>query len=139
MGEDKEMKDSGTERVIDEGLLCPGPEVAADPYHAIMEVDSEGVATGQLWGSGHRLMLFESMVAAQKILEVLNKDGEAYALRGVSSRHLDALRDLCSDGNAELFLIVGFTPSGNVEAMPLSEYEEKRSKAGSPPPFPKKG
>lgn len=121
---------------IDVSILCPDADAPAEPYHAIMFIDQDGVNNGDLWGQGSKLMLFESLHAAEKIVEALANP--SYQLRGVTSQHLEALQNLTQDGRAELFVIVGFTPRGNVEAMPLTEHLARKSKAGNPPPLPKK-
>lgn len=140
MSEDKttdiQNEENLEENDVDISVLCPDADAPAEPYHAIMFVDESGNTTGDLWGQGDKLMLFESFNAAEKIVEALGNP--SYQLRGVTSKHLDALQDLTEDGRATLFVIVGFTPRGDVEAMPLKEHLERKSKAGTPPPLKKK-
>ncbi len=125
---------------IDESVLTPGTDVKADPFHAIMAVDEDGNTTGQLWGAGVRLMLFESLHAAKSVLKALDglkgEEQQAYELRGVSAEHLQALQKLAENDVAELFVIVGINPQGDVEALPYEEYNASKSKAGLPPPVP---
>ncbi|MBQ9818331.1 MAG: hypothetical protein IJM59_12825 [Proteobacteria bacterium] len=121
---------------IDFSLCCPDPETPAEPYHAIMMVNDDGKTDGTLWGQGTKLMLFDDIIAARKILEALNNS--SFQLRGVSKAHLGELKKLEESGRAELFVIVGFTPRGDIEAMPLAEHLARVSKAGNPPPLPRR-
>ena len=118
---------------IDFSVCCPKKDAPAEPYHAIMKIGDDGAADGTLWGQGEKLMLFDDTVAARKILEALNNPG--FELRGVTAAHLVQLKKLADAGRAELFVIVGFTANGSVEAMPLAEHEARVSKAGNPPPI----
>ncbi|MCL2325603.1 MAG: hypothetical protein FWC40_03775 [Proteobacteria bacterium] len=118
---------------FDFSVCCPDATAKAEPYHAIMFVDESGVTNGQLWGQENKLMLFEGIHAAQKLLEALNNP--SYQLRGVTAAHLEALQILEADGRVQLFVIAGLTPSGDIEALPLSEHIMRRSKAGNPPPL----
>lgn len=121
---------------IDWSLCCPDKDAPAEPYHAIMVVDEEGKTDGNLWGQGIQLMLFDDIIAAQKIIEALNNP--ALQLRGVTKAHLGELKKLEESGHAELFVIIGFTAMGQIEAMPLAEHQARVSKAGNPPPLPKR-
>ena len=120
----------------DPAVLTPGPDAPAEPYHAIMVVDDEGQTSGELWAHGGRLMLFENKVAAEKVLGALEGGEIKYELRGVSVGHLAALKRLAA--KVPLFVVVGITPKGKVEALPLGEHIKQKMKAGSPPPLPKK-
>ena len=132
-GNDKVVAQESTEAEVDMTVLLPGPDAKAEPYHAIMEVDEAGNATGQLWAHGGRLMLFESVNAAKKVLTALAD--EHYQLRGVSQAHLHALQQVTAE-KVELYVVIGFTPAGKVEALPLEEHRARKAKAGSPPPLP---
>ena len=121
---------------IDFSVCCPDKDAPAQPYHAIMKIDDSGHADGTLWGQGEKLMLFDDIIAAQKILEAINNP--AFQLRGVTAAHLEQLKQLADSGRAELFVIVGFTPNGEVEALPLAEHQARVSKAGNPPPIKKR-
>ena len=121
---------------IDFSVCCPDASAPGEPYHAIMKVDADGKTDGTLWGKGTKLMLFDDHIAAQKILEVLGNQG--FALRGVTKAHLEELKKLEASERAELFVIIGFTARGDIEAMPLAEHLARVSKAGNPPPVPKK-
>jgi hypothetical protein len=81
-------------------------------------------------------MLFDDIIAAQRILEAMNHPD--YQLRGVTAAHLEQLKKLADSGRAELYVIVGFTPNGAVEALPLAEHQARISKAGNPPPIKKR-
>ena len=121
---------------IDFSVCCPGAGAPGEPYHAIMKIGEDGETDGTLWGQGTKLMLFDDHIAAQKILEALGS--ESYALRGVTKAHLEELKKLEASGRAELFVIIGFTGRGDIEAMPLAEHLARVSKAGNPPPIRKK-
>lgn len=121
---------------INWSLCCPDKNAPAEPYHAIMIVDEDGKTNGSLWGQGTQLMLFDDTVAAQKIIEALKNP--ALELRGVTKEHLAELKKLEDSGHAELFVIIGFTARGDIEAIPLAEHQAKVSKAGTPPPLPKR-
>lgn len=121
---------------IDFSACCPDEHAPAQPYHAIMKVDENGSTDGTLWGQGTKLMLFADRVAAEKVLDALGHQG--FALRGVTKAHLEALKMLAESGRAELFVIIGFTGRGDIEALPLAEHLERVSKAGNPPPLRKK-
>ncbi len=131
---------------LDDGLLeeeepaalTPGPDAKAEPYYAIMLLDKEGGdTTGQLWTFGGRIMLFASSDDAEKILAAVESAENHWALRGVSAVHLDALRGISSNSDVPLFVIEGFTPEGQVEAIPL-DLHEATVRAGAPPPLPQK-
>jgi len=122
---------------IDFSVCCPNADAPAEPYHAIMKIDDQGNADGTIWGQGTKFMLFNDHVAAQKILEALAAPD--YALRGVTKEHLEVLKKIEASGRAELFVIIGFTANGQIEAMPLAEHLARVSKAGNPPPLPKRG
>ena len=121
---------------IDWSLCCPDETAPAEPYHAIMIVDENGKTNGSLWGQGTQLMLFSNIDAAKKILEALNNP--QLQLRGITKQHFAELKKLEESGRADLFVIVGFTPRGEVEAIPLAEHQASISKAGNPPPLHKK-
>ena len=127
-------EENSKEITFDESVVCPDESAKAEPYYAIKEVDEAGKTTGQLWGMGGRLMIFESLLAAQKLLAALNNS--SFQLRGVTAKHFQFLKQLEADGAATLFVVIGFTPKGDIEAMPLSEHLARKSKAGSPPPLP---
>lgn len=133
MSEEKENDALG----IDFSLCCPDADAPGEPYHAIMKVDEDGKTDGTLWGQGSKLMLFNDCDAAKKIIEAIG--GKDFALRGVTKAHLAELKKLEESGVAELFVIIGFTARGDIEAMPLKEHEERKAKAGNPPPLPKRG
>lgn len=121
---------------IDFTACCPDADAPAEPYHAIMKVDADGKTDGTLWGQGIKLMLFDDIVAANKILEALGSPD--YQLRGVTKKHLATLKQLEENGCAELFVIIGFTVRGDIEAVPLAEHQARIHKAGNPPPLRKK-
>ncbi len=122
---------------IDWSVCCPDANAPAEPYHAIMSVDENGNTDGTLWGMGTQLMLFDDCNAANQILAAIANP--SFQLRGVSKAHLSELKKLAESGRAELFVIIGFTARGDIEAMPLSEHLARVSKAGTPPPLPKRG
>ena len=122
---------------IDFSVCCPDASAPAEPYHAIMKIDGDGKADGTLWGQGTKLMLFDDTSAAQKIIEALADP--SYQIRGVTKAHLDVLKKLEETGRAELFVIIGFTRNGQIEAMPIAEHQARVSKAGNPPPLPRRG
>ena len=122
---------------IDWSVCCPKANSPAEPYHAIMSVDDNGETDGTLWGMGTQLMLFDDCNAANQILTALNNP--KFQLRGVSKAHLAELKKLAESGRADLFVIIGFTARGDIEAMPLAEHTARMSKAGTPPPLPKRG
>ncbi len=130
-----EMKNN-EEFDFDISKCCPGPDAPGEPYHAIMAIGDDGKATGNIWGQGTQLMLFDDHLAAQKILEALNNP--AFALRGVTKDHFNELKKLEASGRADLFVIIGFTGNGQIEALPLAEHQARISKAGNPPPIRKK-
>ena len=122
---------------IDFSRCCPGTDAPAEPYHAIMRVDADGKTDGTLWGQGEKLMLFDDCDAVAKFIQAIgSKD---FALRGVTKAHLDELKKLEESGRVSLFVIIGFTPRGDIEAMPLKEHQARMAKAGNPPPLPKRG
>lgn len=122
---------------IDWSVCCPKADAHAEPYHAIMSVDENGETDGTLWGMGTQLMLFDDCNAANQILAAIANP--SFQLRGVSKAHLAELKKLAESGRAELFVIIGFTARGDIEAMPLAEHLARVSKAGTPPPLPKRG
>ncbi|MBQ9394503.1 MAG: hypothetical protein IJU23_03170 [Proteobacteria bacterium] len=121
---------------IDWSLCCPDENAPAEPYHAIMFTDDDGKTNGNLWGQGTQLMLFDSVNAAKKILEALNSPN--LKLRGVTKAHFGELKKLEASGHCQLFVIDGFSPNGQIEAMPLAEHQARVTKAGNPPPLKKK-
>lgn len=135
--DDQEAQDAADAPLeIDFSVCCPDENAPAEPYHAIMEVDDSGNTTGTLWGQGDKLMLFDDTDAAQKIIAALANP--RYKLRGVTAKHLAELKKLDATGRASLFVIVGFTARGDIEAMPLSEHLARVTKAGNPPPIRKR-
>lgn len=118
---------------LDFSACCPDSSAPAEPYHAIMSIGPDGKADGTLWGQGTRLMLFDDTSAAMKIIQALANP--SFELRGVTKAHLAVLKKLEESGRAELFVIIGFTASGQIEAMPLAEHQARVSKAGTPPPL----
>ena len=134
---EKQAEDKAAEAFeLDFSVCCPDKDAPAQPYHAIMKIDDSGHADGTLWGQGEKLMLFDDIIAAQRILEAINHP--EFQLRGVTSAHLEQLKKLADSGRAELYVIVGFTPGGEVEALPLAEHQARVSKAGNPPPIKKR-
>ena len=131
----EEMENEALE--IDFTRCCPDADAPAEPYHAIMKVDADGKTDGTIWGQGDKLMLFDDCDAAKKIIEAIG--GSEFALRGVTKAHLAELKKLEETERAELFVIIGFTPRGDIEAMPLKEHQARMAKAGNPPPLPKRG
>lgn len=122
------------ENQLDLDICCPDENAKADPYYAIMFIDDDGKTNGQLWGMNGSLMLFDNRLNAENILKVL--DNPKLQLRGVTAKHLDMLKDLEESGAAKLFVIVGVTVRGQIEAIPLAEHTVQRSKAACPPPMP---
>lgn len=122
---------------IDFSVCCPKADAPAQPYHAIMKIDEKGETDGTLWSQGDQLMLFDDCVAASKIIDIIGSQN--FAIRGVSKEHLEALQKLQDSGRIDLFVIIGFTAHGDIEAMPLAEHQARMKKAGNPPPLPKKG
>ena len=119
---------------FDLDICCPDENAKAEPYHAIMFIDEDGKTNGQLWGMNGSLMLFDNSLNAQNILKALNNP--KLQLRGVTAQHLDMLKQLEASGSAKLFVIVGLTVLGQIEAIPLAEHMEQCSKAACPPPMP---
>lgn len=131
------VEESGDALEINWSVCCPKADSPAEPYHAIMSVDDNGETDGTLWGMGTQLMLFDDCNAANQILTALANP--KFQLRGVSKAHLAELKKLAESGRADLFVIIGFTARGDIEAMPLAEHLSRVSKAGTPPPLPKRG
>lgn len=120
---------------LDFSVCCPDADAPAEPYHAIMMIGEDGKADGNLWGQGTQLMLFDDTTIALKIIELLGNP--AYQLRGVTKEHLEVLKKLEESGRADLFVIIGYTAGGKIEAMPLKEHQARMTKAGIPPKLPK--
>jgi len=135
----EEMDDDLVESAEEEdpAILTPGPDAEADPYHAVMVVE-DGETTGQIWTFGGRMMLFADEELAQKIKTALEGSDFDWQLRGVTADHLDALRRLSRSREIQLFVVVGFTDTGQVEAVPI-EKDLPRRKGPKPPPLPPKG
>lgn len=130
------MSEEQTGLDIDLSVCCPDASAKADPYYALMIIDDDGNTNGQLWGMNGNLMLFDNLFVAQKIEKAINDP--KLAMRGITAAHLNELKKFEENEIAKLFVIVGLTIKGSVEAVPLSEHIASRSKAGSPPPMPPK-
>lgn len=127
-------EEQNNEPQLDLDICCPDENAKAEPYHAIMFIDDDGKTNGQLWGMNGSLMLFDNRLNAENILKALNNP--KLQLRGVTAKHLEMLKSLEESGAAKLFVIVGVTVRGQIEAIPLAEHTEQRSKAACPPPMP---
>ena len=120
-----------------EDALTPGPDAEADPYWAVM-VTEDGATTGQVWTFSGKMMLFGEKEVAEKILGALEGGEITWALRGVTERHLKALKLISEGQGVELFVVAGFTAEGKVEAVPL-RIDQARRNGPKPPPLPPKG
>ena len=108
------------------GVFTPGPEAKPDPYWGIMEVDDEGLGTGNFFTHSRRLLLFESDKVAIRLLDALTKQDEehSFAVRGITKPHLKEIVKIGHDNELELWVVTKIEDDGNVVARPLEEVED---------------
>ncbi|OIP39468.1 MAG: hypothetical protein AUK47_09960 [Deltaproteobacteria bacterium CG2_30_63_29] len=110
--------------------LTPGPDAPAEPYYAIMVTDGEGTTTGQLWTFSGKMMVFKLEETAQTVLAAVKGGDTHWEIRGVSKEHLAGLRQVGAANQIPIFVVLGLTEQGKVEAVPLP------NPAMKPPPLP---
>ena len=76
---------------MSDDVFKPGPEVPAEPYWAIMQVEENGEVSGNVWTFGNRLMIFADDASADRLLGSLGKQTPEvkYGRRGVTEAHLE--------------------------------------------------
>ncbi len=104
-----------------------------------MQIDDSGEVSGNVWTFGNRLMLFADDASAERLMEGLGKQSPdtKYARRGVTEPHLKQVIELAEGAEVPIFVVVGITAKGTIEAIPFEEHQNAL-KAG-PPPTPPPG
>jgi hypothetical protein len=122
-GNEDEVLGDEVDLEIEGDVFRPDSDAKAEPFHALMELDKDGEATGSVWSFGGRLMLFKTTDVADKVLGSVNSDDTPFGLRGVTHDHLQALKNLASTQKIPLFVVTGITDDGKLEAHAIAEVE----------------
>lgn len=125
LNEEELVEEAGTP-----DALTPGPDAPAEPYYAIMVIGEDGETTGQLWTFSGKMMVFKLLETAETVLKALDGGETKWEIRGVSKEHLAGLRQVGAANQIPIFVVLGLTDQGKVEAVPLP------NPAMKPPPLP---
>ena len=104
-------------------IFRPGTDSPAEPYWAIMEIDADASVTGNVWTHDNRIMLFESRRVAVRLLDALleTEPSLEFDVRGVTSGHLDRIREIGDENDIELWVVTTIGETGTVEGHLLDD------------------
>ena len=118
-----------SEKTNERDIFRPGIDAPAEPYWAIMEIGADASVTGNVWTHDNRIMLFESRRVAVRLLEALveNDPSLEFDVRGITSGHLDKIREIGADNDIELWVVTTIGDTGTVEGHVLDDGSDEPS------------